>query len=167
MTMTPDQAVTVRRTFRLVEAIQEQVAVLFYRRLFVLDPDIAFRFDGTDMDRQRKILIRTLASVVDGLDEPVGTRSGAVAPDPGPAILGPASEDDDIAGSALTWTLAQALGPAFTPEVEAAWRAAFGVPAARGSAANESDGFRRLRRPAASSSRASDTPRSTLPAQPA
>jgi len=165
--MTPDQAATVRRTFRLVEAIQEQVAVLFYRRLFILDPDIAFRFEGTDMDRHRKILIRTLASVVNGLEGQAGARLGAVPPNPGPPIFGPQSEDDDVAGAALIWTLAQALGPAFAGEVETAWRAAFGLPPSRPRAGAEPARIRPPRRPAASSSRGSGTPRSTPLAPPA
>lgn len=165
--MTPDQAATVRRTFRLVEAIQEQVAVLFYRRLFGLDPQIAQRFERNDVERQRKDLIQSLARSVGELDPAIDAMSAEVDAGPAPAIVGLPPEAREVAGAALLWTLERALGAAFNADVDAAWRAAFGLPAGRTRAASATVGFRRPRRPAASSSRASDTPPSRHPAPPA
>jgi len=125
--MTPQQIQLVRTSFALVEPIQEQAAVLFYRRLFDLDPQLATLFAGTDMARQRQILMRTLSVVVHGLDrlDQIG---------PGVANLGERhvgygvrGEDYGTVGAALIWTLEQGLGAAFTPGVREAWQAAFGL----------------------------------------
>jgi hemoglobin-like flavoprotein len=124
--MTPTQISLVRSSFALVEPIQEQAAVLFYRRLFELDPTIARLFAATDMARQRQILMQTLAVVVRGLD-----RLDVV----GPAVealgrrhvrYGVRAEHYATVGSALVWTLGQGLGAAFTADVRDAWVAAFG-----------------------------------------
>jgi hemoglobin-like flavoprotein len=125
--MTPEQIALVRSSFALVDPIQEQAAVLFYRRLFWLDPRIAGLFAGTDMDRQRKVLMQTLKVVVAGLDrlDQIG---------PAVAVLGERhagygvrAEDYDTVGAALLWTLERGLGTAFTAEVGDAWAAAFGL----------------------------------------
>ena len=164
--MTPDRAATVRRTFRLVETIQEQVSVLFYRRLVSLDPEIAVLVQGRGTDRQREDLIQALAGAVDRLAEPISAEPGDVRLVLSPAIPGLAPEGLEVAGTALIWALGQALGTGFTMEVETAWRAALDVPAGPALAPSE-PAVRRPRRLAASSSRASDTPRSTPPVPPA
>ena len=160
--MTPDQVASVRRTFKLIEPIQEQTAVLFYRRLFELDPAIAARLTGTDSTLRRTSLTRALTVVADGLDP--RNRPEVVALAQFPVALGIRSEDHAIASAALVTALKDGLGPAFTPDVGDAWGAALGIltgPPIDG------PGIRRPRRPAASSSRASDTRRSTPPARPA
>lgn len=165
--MRPDQVATVRRTFRLVEPIQGQVAVLFYRRLAVLDPRIALQFEHLDIDRQREGLMQTLSGAVRAFDQPAGVESEAAS---GEAIVASPElhrVDGAIAGMALVWALGHGLGAAFTADVEAAWRAAFGLPPSRTIAVSEPERFRRPRRPASSRSRASGTPRPRPPAPPA
>jgi nitric oxide dioxygenase len=118
--MTPDQITLVRDSFRLIEPIQEQAAVLFYRRLFELDPHIAGLFATTDMERQRRVLMQTLAVVVKGLDrlDQVGRRH---------VSYGVRVEDYATVGAALLWTLEQGLATAFTSPVREAWTAAFAL----------------------------------------
>ena len=125
--MTPEQVTLVRDSFRLVEPIQEQAALLFYRRLFSLDPHVATLFAATDMDRQRKILMQTLAVVVHGLDrlDQVGPAIQALGRRH--AGYGVRPEDYPTVGAALLWTLEQGLGASFTEEVRDAWTAAFGL----------------------------------------
>jgi hemoglobin-like flavoprotein len=125
--MTPDQIQLVRTSFASVEPIQEQAAVLFYRRLFDLDPRIAGLFAGTDMDRQRKILMQTLAVVVRGLDRLDQIGPAVVALGERHVDYGVRPEDYATVGAALIWTLEQGLGGAFTPQVSEAWQAAFGL----------------------------------------
>ncbi len=43
------------------------------------------------------------------------------------AAYGVKPQHFDTVGSALLWTLAQGLGPAFTPEVESAWAAVYSL----------------------------------------
>ena len=125
--MNIDQIAIVRDTFRLVEPIQEQAAVLFYRRLFTLDPGLAKLFATTDMDRQRKVLMQPLAVVVRGLDrlDQIGPAVAAL----GERHVGYGVRPEDYAtvGSALLWTLEQGLGRAFTAAARDAWAAAFAL----------------------------------------
>jgi hemoglobin-like flavoprotein len=125
--MTPHQIAIVRDSFRLVEPIQEQAAVLFYRRLFELDPAIAGLFAATDMDRQRKVLMQTLAVVVRGLDRLDRIGPGVEALGRRHAGYGVRAEDYSTVGAALLWTLGAGLGEAFTAETREAWEAAFGL----------------------------------------
>jgi nitric oxide dioxygenase len=122
--MTPDQVQLVQTTFALVEPIADEAAALFYGRLFELAPDVRALFPE-DMAEQRTALMRTLAAVVKGLDAPdqivpavqrLGARHAGYGAEPG---------HYPVVGEALLWTLAQGLGEAFTPEVAAAWTAAY------------------------------------------
>ncbi|HEX3265257.1 MAG TPA: globin family protein [Candidatus Limnocylindrales bacterium] len=125
--MTPDEIVLVKNSFRLVEPIQEQAAVLFYRRLFELDPRVARLFGATDMDRQRKALMQTLAVVVRGLDHLDEVVPGVRALGRRHTAYGATPGDYPTVGAALLWTLEQGLGRAFTPAVRDAWTAAFAL----------------------------------------
>jgi len=136
--MTPDQIRLVRDSFRLVEPIQEQAAVLFYRRLFAHDPLIAGLFAKADMDRQRKVLMQTLAVIIKGLERLEEVGPGVVALGQRHAGYGVRAQDYTTVGGALLWTLEQGLGAAFTGEVREAWTEAFallsGIMIAAGSA---------------------------------
>lgn len=125
--MTPQQIALVRETFRLVEPIQEVAAVLFYRRLFSLDPRVAGLFEATDMSRQRRTLMQTLAVVVRGLDHLDRVVPGIQALGRRHVDYGARPEDYPTVGAALLWTLEQGLGKAFTAEAREAWAAAFGL----------------------------------------
>src|SRR5829696_7784914 len=128
--MDATQIALVKDTFALVEPIQEQAAVLFYRRLFDLDPNIARLFATTDMDRQRKVLMQTLAVVVRGLDRLDQVVPGVQALGRRHRTYGVEASDYPIVASALLWTLDKGLGGAFTPAARQAWSAAIGLLAA-------------------------------------
>lgn len=124
--MKPEQIDLVRTSWTKVLPIQEQAAALFYARLFELDPSLRSLFRG-DMAEQGRKLMTTLNVVVQGL-----TRLEAILPsvqELGRRHVGYGVRGRDYAtvGAALLWTLAQGLGDAFTPEVEAAWAAAYGT----------------------------------------
>jgi hemoglobin-like flavoprotein len=125
--MTPEQITLVRESFKLVETIQEQAALLFYRRLFSLDPHVATLFAATDMDKQRKVLMQTLAVVVHGLDrlEQVGPAIQSLGRRH--VAYGVRPEDYQTVGAALLWTLEQGLGASFSVAARDAWAAAFGL----------------------------------------
>lgn len=125
--MTPDQITLVRDSFRLIEPIQEQAAVLFYRRLFELDPHIAGLFATTDMERQRRVLMQTLAVVVKGLDRLDQVGPAVQALGRRHVSYGVRVEDYATVGAALLWTLEQGLATAFTSPVREAWTAAFAL----------------------------------------
>ena len=106
--------------------IADDAAVLFYRRLFELDPSLTKMFRG-DMAEQRSKLMKMLTAAVKGLDrldqlvpvlKDLGTRH---------ATYGVNDAHYDRVGAALLWTLRQGLGDAFTPETEGSWVAVYGL----------------------------------------
>ncbi len=118
--MTPDEKRLVQTTFAQVVPISEQAAALFYGRLFELNPALRSLFKGDMREQGRKLMqvLGTCVSKLDALDEilpaveDLGKRH---------ATYGVADADYDTVASALLWTLEKGLGPAFTPEVKAAW----------------------------------------------
>jgi hemoglobin-like flavoprotein len=64
--MTPEQVQLVQESFSKVVPIVDQAAVLFYKRLFEIAPQVKAMFPE-DMTEQRKKLMVTLAVVVNGL----------------------------------------------------------------------------------------------------
>ncbi|MFM9917822.1 MAG: globin domain-containing protein, partial [Rhizobacter sp.] len=120
------QIALVQTSFAQVEPIADAAAQLFYKRLFELDPAISQLFKG-DMAQQGKKLMSMIGAAVRGLNDldrlvPVvqqlGVRHNGYGVRP---------EHYGTVGAALLWTLEQGLGPAFTPEVRAAWTAVYGV----------------------------------------
>jgi hypothetical protein len=48
----------VQRTFAIVAPIADDVAALFYRRLFEIDPSLETMFKGNMADQRRKLMVR-------------------------------------------------------------------------------------------------------------
>jgi hemoglobin-like flavoprotein len=122
--MNEQQIETVQESFEHVRPIADIAAGLFYERLFTLDPALRPMFKG-DLGEQKRKLMTALAFAVAGLDKPermlpavrqLGQRHMGYGVQPG---------HYGTVGAALLWTLAQGLGEQFTPDVEAAWTAAY------------------------------------------
>lgn len=118
--MKPETISAVQATFAKVEPIADKAAVLFYGRLFELDPSLKPMFKG-DMSEQGAKLMRMIGIAVRGLTDldsivpavqNLGVRHVA---------YGVKDEHYDTVGAALLWTLEQGLGDDFTPEVKQAW----------------------------------------------
>jgi serine/threonine protein kinase/ferredoxin/hemoglobin-like flavoprotein len=117
-----DVVYLVQSSFDLLEGQATAFATAFYDHLFELHPAAAPLFENTDMTRQKKMLMDTIALAVRGLDD-----FGKIAP----AVrelgerhvdYGATMRDYKFVGHALLDTLAQFLGEGFTPEAELAWR---------------------------------------------
>ena len=124
--MTPEQILLIQASFAEVLSIADTAAGLFYGRLFELDPSLRLLFRG-DMREQGRKLMTMLRVVVNGLHrmdqlvasiQELGRRHAA---------YGVADEHYETVGAALLWTLHQGLGERWTPNVEAAWVAAYTV----------------------------------------
>lgn len=118
--MTPEQIELVQTTWAKVAPSADQVAILFYGRLFEIAPEVKPLFKG-DMAEQGKKLMTMLAVAVNGLPK-LDTIVGAVQ-DMGVrhTDYGVEPQHYDSVGAALLWTLEQGLGEAYTPEVAEAW----------------------------------------------
>jgi nitric oxide dioxygenase len=124
--MTPQQIHMIQTTWIQVAPIADTAAGLFYGKLFELDPAVKPMFKG-DMTEQGRKLMKTIGVVVNSL-----TRLEEILPtvqDLGKRHIayGVEPRHYDSVGAALLWTLEQGLGPAFTPDVKAAWAAAYGT----------------------------------------
>lgn len=118
----------VRRTWAMVSGDLQGAGDLFYKTLFQLGPDLPKTlFKQVDMKAQAVKTMQMVDGAVALLDKP-----GELVPilnTLGERHVSYGTEDAHypVVGQALIMTLKAALGPAFTPEVEAAWLAVYGV----------------------------------------
>jgi len=124
--LTQAQKTLVQDSFAVIAPIADDAAVLFYRRLFEIDPSLQAMFRG-DMAEQRRKLMQMLTAAVKGLDRldqlvPVVQELGRRH-----AAYGVADAHYDTVGAALLWTLEKGLGDAFTPETREAWATVYGL----------------------------------------
>ena len=124
--MTPDQVKIVQDSFAKVAPIADQAATIFYDRLFEVAPSVKAMFPA-DLTGQRKKLMATLAVVVNGLSNLESVLPAASALAIRHVAFGAKAEHYPVVGSALLWALEQGLGADWTPEVAAAWTAAYGT----------------------------------------
>ncbi len=124
--LTNRQKTLVQETFASIATIADDAAVLFYQRLFEIDPSLRPMFRG-DMTEQRKKLMQMITAAVKGLDRL--EQLVPVVQDLGRRHVRYGVEDKhyDTVGEALLWTLEAGLGKAFTPEVKEAWAAVYGL----------------------------------------
>lgn len=122
--LTVSQKTLVQDSFVTVATIADDAAILFYQRLFELDPSLRPMFPG-DMAEQRTKLMQMIAAAVKGLDRleqlvPVVQDLGRRH-----ATYGVIDRHYDTVGEALSWALEKGLGKAFTPETKDAWTAVY------------------------------------------
>jgi hemoglobin-like flavoprotein len=148
------QALELRRTWELVTPFADEVAELFYARLFELDPSLRPLFRG-DPATQRQKLMDMLGLLVDHADRPDELHSMLAAPGARHVSYGVRVDHYDTVGEALLWTLEDGLGLLHTVERRNAWAATWQV-------------FRAAMLPPASASRASvvDAERRSLTTDP-
>lgn len=126
--MTQEQVKLVQQSFAKVAPIAEQAAGLFYDRLFEIDPKLRALFK-TDIAEQGKKLMAALTTVVTQLDDMSRIAETVRGLGRAHARFGVVPEHYVKVGAALLWTLEKGLGAAFTPEVRAAWLAAYSLVA--------------------------------------
>jgi methyl-accepting chemotaxis protein len=117
-------------SFDLVAPRGDELMDIFYARLFAAAPAVEPLFAGTDLQRQKSMLLgalvlvrkslRNLDRIVPALRE-LGARHVA---------YGAEEAHYAVVGQVLIASLAEVAGDAWEPRHEAAWAAAFGVIAA-------------------------------------
>jgi hemoglobin-like flavoprotein len=124
--MTSEQINLVRESFKKIEPVAEEAAVLFYVRLFKLEPDLR-RLFKSDIREQGGKLMQMIAYAVSGLERvdelaPALRELGARH-----AAYGVEDRHYEMVGAALLWTLDKALDEDFNAETKAAWAAVYGI----------------------------------------
>ena len=118
--MTPQQKVLVRTTFDRIAPSADEVAAMFYRRLFELDPTLRPLFKG-DLREQGRKLMQMLSVAVRGLNRLDELVPAVEQLGQGHVRYGVQDSHYESVAAALLWTLEQGLGSDFTPEVGDAW----------------------------------------------
>jgi hemoglobin-like flavoprotein len=124
--MTPEQIKAIQESFAKVAPISDQAAAIFYGRLFEIAPAVKPLFHG-DMKEQGRKLMATLAVVVNGLGNLESILPAASALAKRHLEYGVKPAHYTPVGEALLWTLERGLGERWTPDLAAAWSAAYGV----------------------------------------
>ena len=119
--MTLDQRRLVRETFELLRDQAVPVSLLFYGKLFELDPATR-RLFLNDIAAQGRKLMTMLDSVVTSLDSFDGMRERLRELGRQHTGYGVKPGDYETLIAAFLWTLAQALGPDFDAAAREAWR---------------------------------------------
>jgi hemoglobin-like flavoprotein len=116
-------------SFDLIAPRGDELVEIFYTRLFATAPAVKPLFAGTDMPRQKQMLLgalvllrkslRQLDRIVPALRE-MGARHVA---------YGATAEHYPVVGQVLLASMAEVAGPAWRPEYERAWAKAYGTVA--------------------------------------
>lgn len=124
--MTPERRLLAQQAFVMIQPFGDEIGVLFYSRLFELDPALRRLFKH-DLANQAHSLMAMLQLAIDGLNAP--EQFSRAIRNLGARHLGYGARPEHYATvrAALLWTLARALGPAFTPEVATALTEVLGI----------------------------------------
>jgi len=118
--MTPEQKHLIRESFPAIREVAGPVSLLFYGRLFALEPALQPMF-RQDIELQGRKLMDMLTTVVDNLDHFEGLAPTLRALGQKHVGYGVRPEHYQVLAQALIWALAQALDTAFYPELRSAW----------------------------------------------
>ena len=124
MTIDDTQIRLVRESLPRVRERLVPASMDFYENLFALAPELRALF-RSDIASQGMRFMSTLATIADLLDAPaeLGTEIDELAK--AHAGVGVQAAHFAPMGAALMVTLAETLGEEFTPELQAAWHAAY------------------------------------------
>jgi hemoglobin-like flavoprotein len=124
--MTPAQVHLIRKSFAELSRHDHVAALVFYRRLFEIDPGLRPLFTN-DIEEQSRKLLDMLAVLIAMLERPVGLELELKAMGLRHVEYGVKEEHYATVGGALLDMLAEVLGAKFTPEVREAWTLLYGA----------------------------------------
>lgn len=124
--MSPEQIHLIRKSFAELSRHEHIAALVFYRRLFEIDPKLQRLFTG-DIEAQSKKLLDMLGVLIAMLERPLGLELELKAMGLRHAGYGVKDEHYAMVGRALLDMLAETLDRGFTPEVREAWTALYGA----------------------------------------
>ena len=122
MTLNPE---LLRNSFDLVIERQPELTARFYEILFERYPEVRPLFGRNSTAHQRQMLQSALGAVLDHLDDAAWLRETLLAMGKKHVDYGVTTEMYDWVGASLLAALGEAAGVDWTPELEAAWVAAY------------------------------------------
>lgn len=121
------QIETLESSFDLIAPRGEELVETFYGKLFERAPAVRPLFAGTDMKRQRAMLLAALVLLRNSLRDPEALVPKLRALGARHVGYGATAEMYPLVGEVLLASMAEIAGDAWTPEIEAAWVEAYGV----------------------------------------
>jgi NAD(P)H-flavin reductase/hemoglobin-like flavoprotein len=118
----------IKESFAVVEPVADKVAGYFYGRLFLESPELREMFPP-NMDVQRSRLFEALVRIVHGADRPDFLAGFLEHLGRDHRKFGAKPAHYEALGRALLASIRHYAGDAWTPQVEAAWVAAYSVAA--------------------------------------
>jgi hemoglobin-like flavoprotein len=122
--LTPHQIQLVQESYKKIAPMADQVAHLFYGRLFETAPHVRPLFKGDMGEQGRKLMsmIGVAVAALDNLPELV-----PIVRDLGRRHASYGVKDDhyDVVAHALLWTMEKGLGESFTGDIKEAWTSAY------------------------------------------
>jgi hemoglobin-like flavoprotein len=124
MALTPQQIKLVQNSWKFVTVNISEAGMIFYERLFIIDPSLRVLFKG-DIEQQSRSLVTMISYAVNKLDaigdivpeiEALGQRHVKYNVTP---------EHYTTVANALLWTLEKALSDQWTEEMKNAWIAVY------------------------------------------
>jgi len=128
--MTTCEKQLVRQSFEVIRSEAGPLSLLFYGRLFELDPRLRPMFHG-DIRRQGLKLMQMIAAAVEGLDDLEALTPVLHALGQRHVSYGVVAQHYDLVAQALVWALTQALEALPDSDVISAWRTLIGEVSAR------------------------------------
>ncbi len=122
LTLTPQQEALIRASFEAFRPMSHETSMLFYGRLFALDPSLRAMFPK-DLREQAKKLADTLDVCVQNLERLPELRPQLRALGKRHLDYGARPEHYALVTQALLWSLGQALEQGFDAPTKAAWSA--------------------------------------------
>ena len=122
--MQPTTKQLVRQSWAAILPQAKQVCGRFYQRLFEVHPELHGLFK-TEPERQTALFVTMLNTVISALDDPRPVRPLLQALGARHADYGVTASDYAKFEAVLLDTLAESLGPSFTPAVRAGWAEVF------------------------------------------
>jgi nitric oxide dioxygenase len=124
--MTPQQVALIHDSFAEIVPMSDQVAEVFFNRLFEIAPHVRPLFRA-DMAEQRVKFMATMSMLVNSLGnlDIVLPAAGKLATRH--VRYGVMPEHYPVVGRALLWTVERTLGLSWTTDVAAAWIEAYGI----------------------------------------
>jgi hemoglobin-like flavoprotein len=126
--VTAEQVELIRKTFAVVAPKAHVAALIFYQRLFTLDPSLRPLFQR-DIERQGEKLMQALRFAVDTVEQPRALLPALESLGRRHVYYGVKESHYDTVGTALMDTLQHLLGNAFTAEAKEAWAAIYSLMA--------------------------------------
>ncbi len=118
----------IKESWTVVEPVADKVAGYFYARLFIENPEVRDMFPPY-MDVQRGRLLGAIVRIVQGIDRPEFLANFLEQLGRDHRKFGAKPAHYEAVGRALVSALKRYAGEAWTPQVEAAWVAAYSVAA--------------------------------------